>query len=78
MLPASTLNATNKAVINPTKAFDNFLFMYKPESDVAELKDYLENGGISRQEILNYLKETACQRMKEQGFGDNLNKDKLF
>lgn len=59
--------------IIPTKPFSEFLFMYKPESEIVELKQYLENGGISRGKLLEQLKLLASERIKEQGFtGDSI------
>ena len=59
--------------IIPTKTFSEFLFMYKPESEIVELKKYLENGGISREELLEQLKISASERIQKPGFtGDSI------
>jgi hypothetical protein len=42
--------------------------MYKSESEIIELKQYLENGGTSREELLEQLKRSAVERIKAQGF----------
>ena len=56
--------------IIPTKPFSDFLFMYKPENEMHELLDYLENGGMSQEELLDKLRLTAEERIREQGFVD--------
>lgn len=63
-------------VITPTKDFADFLFMYKPESEMSELKQFIENGGISRQELLKQLKLTAVERIIRQGFIDGESSEK--
>ena len=55
-------------VIDPTKPFNDFLFMYKPENEIEELKKYLNNGGISREELLEEFRKTASNRLDAQGF----------
>lgn len=42
--------------------------MYKPKSEFYLLNSFLELGGISREEILLKLKETAKKRLFKQGF----------
>lgn len=53
--------------IDPNKNFSDFLFMYKPHSEFFELVDYLKNGGIKREELLEQLRATAAERAIAQG-----------
>ena len=53
--------------IDPNKNFSKFLFRYKPVSEIFELNRYLENGGISRKELLLRLEKDRIDIMKLQG-----------
>ena len=54
-------------VIDPNKTFNDFLFMYKPRSEFYNLLDFLEKGGIGREELLSKLRDTAYDRAVAQG-----------
>lgn len=54
-------------VIDPYKPFSDFIFVYKPEKEIKLLKDYLANGGISKEELLYELQKISEDRMKRQG-----------
>lgn len=56
-----------EVAINPNKNFSDFLFMYKPQREFYQLVDYLENGGIKREELLEQLRATATERAIRQG-----------
>lgn len=57
--------------IIPTKPFSNFLFLYKSESEMYELKNFLKKGGISRKELLEELKAKSEEKLKQQNFIEN-------
>lgn len=52
--------------IDYNKEFNDFLFMYKPFSEIYELKKYLNNGGKSLDEVLEELSKNAEDRIKRQ------------
>ncbi len=54
--------------IDPDKPFNDFLFTYKPEHEMAELREYQQNGGEELEEVLEGLRETAEMRKSAQGF----------
>lgn len=54
-------------VIDPNKAFDDFLFRYKPRGEFYNLLDYLEKGGTSRDELISKLQVKARERALAQG-----------
>ena len=58
-------------VINPTKPFNDFLFTYKPQREKGELDYYLYAGGIEKEKLLEYYKETAEERLITQGFSSH-------
>lgn len=53
--------------IDPNKNFNQFLFMYKPQGEFYSLVNFLEKGGISREELLTQLRNTAVERAIKQG-----------
>lgn len=67
------VNTTTGAVtdgeiaIDPNKNFDGILFRYKLSDEYDELEEYLNNGGITRQELLDKCEATKYERMKNQG-----------
>ena len=58
--------------INPNESFSNFIFRYKPINEFYELQDYLNNGGISRDELLEKFIESSAERMKLQGISEDV------
>lgn len=56
-----------EVAIDPNVPFDNFLFMYKPRNEFYKLVDYVENGGLKREAVLEQLKSTAYERAIKQG-----------
>ena len=54
--------------IDPDKPFDDFLFTYKPEHELVDLREYQKNGGEKPEDILEQLKENAETRKFMQGF----------
>lgn len=54
--------------IDPDKPFDDFLFTYKPEHELVDLREYQKNGGEKLEDILEQLKENAETRKFMQGF----------
>lgn len=60
--------------IDSSKTFNDFLFMYKPEDEKEDLKEYLKNGGMTREEVLEKHKKEADIRRKEymKSYGANL------
>ena len=67
---AETTNGVSdgEVCIDPNKPFNDFLFMYKSEEETKKLRSYLKNGGMTREETLVKLKETANERKIKQGF----------
>ncbi len=61
-------SSDGEIVIDPTKTFDEFLFVYKPENELKELDSYIQNGGISKEELLQKYKDSAIARLEAQGF----------
>ena len=57
--------------LDPNKTFSDFLFRYKPRSELYSLQQYLNNGGKSREEVLEQLRETAVERAIAQGLPVN-------
>ncbi|MDE6292787.1 MAG: hypothetical protein K2L98_03815 [Bacilli bacterium] len=54
--------------IDPDKPFSDFLFTYKPEHELADLREYQKNGGEKPEDVLEELSETAERRKAAQGF----------
>lgn len=52
--------------IDYSKNFDNFLFMYKPFDEIYELKNYLNNGGKTLDEVIDELSKKAQDRIERQ------------
>lgn len=65
-------------VIDPNKNFEKFLFMYKPIEEFWELEDYLKEGGITREQLLEQLRATAVERAKIQGLPVNVDGKKTI
>ena len=55
-------------VIDDTKPFSDFLFVYKPSDEIEELNQYISSGGMSYEDIVTYLSNTAEERKEAQGF----------
>lgn len=55
-------------VIDDSKNFDDFLFIYKPEEERKLLEQYISSGGISYKELVTSLNETSEERKAIQGF----------
>lgn len=54
--------------IDDTKPFSDFLFIYKPSDETKELNQYISSGGMSYEDIVTYLSNTAEERNEDQGF----------
>lgn len=50
--------------IDASKPFSDFLFMYKPKKEKEKLKEYLENGGMTRKEVLEKRQEKSKERRR--------------
>ena len=48
--------------IDASKPFNDFLFMYKPEHEKKALSEYLKNGGMTREEVLNNREKQSKER----------------
>ena len=52
--------------IDYNKNFNDFLFMYKPFDEIYELKNYLNQGGKTLDEVLEELSKKAQDRIERQ------------
>lgn len=57
-----------EVVIDDSKNFDDFLFVYKPEEERKLLEQYISSGGISYEELVTSLNESSEERKAIQGF----------
>lgn len=69
------LRSDGEIRIDAKKTFSDFLFMYKPENEKKKLKDYLEKGGLTRQQVLDKHKREsdARRKMYENSYNVQLN-----
>ncbi len=55
-------------VIDPSKPFNDFLLVYKPQDEKEELERYISSGGMSFEELIKELNDSSDERMERQGF----------
>lgn len=58
--------------IDPNKDFDGIMFRFKPTLEYLALERFLNNGGVTRTEMLERLAANKYERMKAQGLPINI------
>ncbi len=61
-------SSDGEVVIDRTKPFSDFLFIYQLPQDKEKMDRYIKNGGKSKQQILKHYADTVASRSRAQGF----------
>ncbi len=67
IVDSERLGSEGEIAIDPNKKFEGVLFQYKDSRELYALRDYIDNGGITRQEMLETAQKTYYERTKLQG-----------